>query len=110
LRFQQSAAVTTAFDYPHPLAVPMKFYDQAQMRGAMLLIGNPRGALADAAAQLDLRVFAPTDEPGIDAALEAAFNRWKRRDYEVPLDAAGVFDRRHAIDRMHDVLRMFSDA
>jgi hypothetical protein len=108
LRFQQSAAVTTAFDYPHPLAVPMKFYDQAQMHGTMLLIGNPRGALADAAAKLGLRVYARDDSDGIDAALSTAFVRWQHREYALPLDGGGVFDRRNAVARMNDVLHEFA--
>jgi len=104
LRVQQSAAVLVVFDCPHPLAVPMKFYDQSQMRGTMLLIGNPNGALADAGGRLGIRVYAPDDSDGIDGLLTLALERWRAGDYPAPLDREGVFDRRHAVNRMEQVL------
>ncbi|MBI1722494.1 MAG: glycosyltransferase [Gemmatimonadetes bacterium] len=104
LRFQQEAAVLVVFDYPHPLSVPVKFYDHAQMRGSMLLIGNPKGALADAARRLGQTVSAPDDAAGIDATLEAALDRWRRGAFERPLDGEGIFDRRRQCERLAEIL------
>lgn len=104
LRFQQEAAVLVAFDYPHPLSVPMKFFDHAQMRGSMLLIGNPEGALADAARRIGQAVHAPEDTSGIDAALDAALDRWRRGALEKPLDREAIFDRRRQSERLEEML------
>ena len=104
LRLQQKAAVLVAFDCPHPFAVPSKFYDYAQLRGSMLLIGNREGALADAAAQLGLRVHTPGDTEGMDATLDAALARWHDGRYPHPLDPEGLFDRKHQSERLDRLL------
>lgn len=95
LRLQQRAAVLAAFDWLHDAAVVMKFYDYVQMRGALLLIGSPAGALAEAAGRMNIPVIAPGDDAGIDRVLDTAYRRWRQRDYGKPNDADGIFQRRH---------------
>jgi hypothetical protein len=101
---QQRAAVLVAYDCPHPLSVPSKFYEYAQMTGTMLLLGNPDGAMADAAAQLGPRVFELSDQRGIDAALAAAYTRWQAGELDVVMDREGRFDRRHQIATIVEAL------
>jgi hypothetical protein len=103
-RLQESAWVLAAFDYPFPLSVVMKFYDYARMRGTMLLVGNPEGALADAASRLGLRVFRATDEAGIDAHLDAALARWRSGEVPAPLDRDELFHRRHQSEKFRLLL------
>jgi glycosyltransferase involved in cell wall biosynthesis len=103
-RIQQRAAVMVAYDCPHPLSVPSKFYEYAQLSGTMLLLGNPDGAMADAAATLGVAVHALGDQQGIDAALLAAYDRWERGELDKPLDRDGNFDRRRQAAVMRDVL------
>jgi hypothetical protein len=104
LLLQQHAAVLAVFGYPHALSVPTKFYDQAQMRGSMLLIGYSKGALADAAAQVGLTVYEPTDAAGIDTALDTALRRWRARDFDKVTDHGQLFDRRRQSERLHQLL------
>jgi hypothetical protein len=104
LRTQAAAAVLVAFDSPYPYVVPMKFYDHAQMRGSMLLLGWPDGALADAAAQISIPVCRPDDDAAIDQVLDGALARWRAGAFADPIDTAGVFDRRHQVDRLEDTL------
>jgi glycosyltransferase involved in cell wall biosynthesis len=100
LQAQARAAVQVVFDYPGPLRIPMKFYDGVQMYGDLLLIGQSRSALADAAARVGLSVCPPNDAAAIDSTLQRAFMRWRAQDYPAPLDSAGVFAREHTSRRM----------
>lgn len=93
LAMQEGSAVLCAMDYRHPMAVPMKFYDYAQMRGAMLLIGTTPSALADAAGQLGLPVFGSTDRSAIDAYLDEVVARWRAGALVTPADPEGRFRR-----------------
>jgi len=104
LRLQQSAAVLVMFDHFHGLSVPTKFYDYAQLYGAPLAIGSPEGNLAGMAARVHVRVYEPTDAAGLDAAMDAAYERWSTYAYETPTDAAGIFDRRHQSARLGELL------
>ena len=104
LALQQSAAVLLIFDYPHPFAVPTKFYDQSALAGTMVPIGNPQGALADAADRLGLRVYAPDDVTGVTAALEAVVSRWRAGGLLGPADAEGIFDRKRQSARLVQLL------
>ena len=101
---QESAAVLAAFDCPHPLCIPAKFYDYMRMRGALLLLGHVQGAMADAAARIGARVYAIDDSDGIDAALDAAWMGWQERRLTEPNDRDGVFDRRHTAHTWHRLL------
>lgn len=107
-RLQAAAAVLVAFDASTQLAMPTKFYDYAQMGGTMLLIGFPDGAMAAAAAQLGLRVCAPDDAAGLDAALDDAVRRWRSRELVAPLDRGGLFDRRLQSERVQELLLALS--
>lgn len=104
LRLQQSAAVLVMFDHFHGLSVPTKFYDYVQLYGAPLAIGSPEGNLAQIAAQVNVRVYEPTDAAGLDAAMDAAYARWTAYAYDAPTDAAGIFDRRHQSARLDELL------
>ncbi len=103
-RFQQAASVLVAFDSVYTVIVPSKFYEYARMKGAMLLIGNCEGAFNDAAAQLGLRVFAPSQQAEIDASLAAAFERWQKNEFDAPNDRNGTFDRRHQSRKIAEIL------
>jgi hypothetical protein len=103
-RIQQRAAVMLAYDCPHPLSVPSKFYEYAQLAGTMLLLGNPEGAMADAAATLGLAVYDLADQRGIDAALLTAHTRWQRGELDSALDREGRFDRQHQTATIREVL------
>lgn len=103
-RIQQRAAVLVAYDHPHPLAVPSKFYEYAQMKGTMLLLGDPDGAMADLAAVLDLKVHALGDQRGIDSALLDAQARWERGELDAAIDPSGRFDRRRQTAAIREVL------
>ena len=107
-RFQQAAAVLVAFDSIYTVVVPSKFYEYARMKGTMLLIGNREGAFNDAATRLGLRVFDPADQAEIDASLEAAFLRWRAGGFTMPMDASGIFDRRHQSQRIAEILDRLS--
>ena len=100
LALQQRASVLLVFDYPHPFAVPTKFYDHAQLHGTMLLVGTPGGALAAAATRIGLQVHPADDDTGIDADLERAVTRWRSGNATEPTDTDGVFDRQHQSDRL----------
>lgn len=104
LALQQRAAVLLIFDYPHPFAVPTKFYDQSALAGVMLPIGNPTGALADAAARIGLTVHAAGDVDGVTRSLDAALTRWRAGDVHGPADRAGVFDRKLQSARLVQLL------
>lgn len=104
LRLQQAASLLVVMDSPYPFVVPMKFYDHAQCRGTMLLLGGSSGALGDAARQIGLPVNAPDDEAAIDATMDLAYTRWKNGTQDRAIDTAGVFDRRHQVDRLEQVL------
>jgi glycosyltransferase involved in cell wall biosynthesis len=101
---QQRAALLPAFDYPHGLAVVMKFYDYLNARGALLLLSRPGSALDEAARRIGFSVVAPEDDVGIDAAVDAAWTRWLRRDYSTVNDSTGLFHRRHRSLEMHGLL------
>jgi hypothetical protein len=104
LRLQQAASILLVFDYPHTLAVPTKFYDHAQLYGTMLLVGNPKGALADAARAVELPVFAPFDTLGIEGWLETAVHRWRGTGFVDQADKNGIFDRKHQSRRLIEML------
>lgn len=103
-RIQQRAAVKVAYDCPHPLSVPSKFYEYAQLAGTMLLLGNVDGAMADAAKEIGLEVFDLADQPRIDAALRAAHARWQRGELDAVMDREGRFDRRHQTAKIRELL------
>lgn len=103
-RLQEAAAVLVAFDASTQLAMPTKFYDYAQMRGTMLLVGFPDGALAAASAALGIKVHAPDDDAGLDAAFDEALRRWRGAEFVAPLDREGLFDRRRQGKRVHELL------
>jgi hypothetical protein len=96
--------VLAAFDCPHPLCIPAKFYDYMRMRGALLLLGNVEGAMADAAARIGANVHAIDDKDGIDAALDAAWKRWQEGGLTEPNDPDGLFDRKHTGLAWHRLL------
>jgi hypothetical protein len=102
--FQQAASLLVAYDWLFPVAVVSKFYEYARMKGAMLLLGNTQGALADAAAELDLRVLDTNDEPGIDQTLESAFARWQSAGFDRPNDPDRIFERTRQSQRIREVL------
>ena len=109
-RLQANAAVLVAFDCTHRLCVPTKFYDYAAMRGSMLLLGHPEGAMADAAAKIGRRVRALDDPAGIDAELTAAFDRWTHGSFEEPNDVRGIHARVHQADDWDALLRSITGA
>ena len=105
-RLMQEAAVMVAFDSVcvGGLCIPSKLYHYAQTCGALLLIGRPGGAMAREAAKIGQQIYEPSDREGIGRALDAAFERWKRRGFHEPIDREGVFDARHSSRAMHDLL------
>lgn len=104
---QESAAILLAYDCTHPLCIPAKFFDYAYMRGAMLLLGHPAGAMAEVAKPLGVRVLAPQDSAGIDAALVGVIGRWQRDDLKRQNDAEGIYARPRQADAWDALLREF---
>lgn len=104
VRRQERAAVLAAFDYPHGIAVVMKFYDYARLHGALLLIGDPQAALGEAAGRLGVAVHAPDDAIGLDAALDAAWRRWQAGDWTQSNDPAGLHARAPRVAEMAQLL------
>ena len=104
LRTQERAAVQVVFDYPSPFRVPMKFYDGVQMRGDLLLIGQPHSALADVAGRVGCRVCRPDDREAIDRVLDRASDRWRSGDYAQPIDRTGMFARHNTTRRMAELV------
>ena len=104
---QESAAVLVAYDsvVSRALCIPSKLYHYAQAYGALLLIGTPDGAMGREAAKIGQRVYAPSDQAGIDDALEAAYQQWAMGAYDHPLDADGVFDTARSAEKWDGVLR-----
>jgi glycosyltransferase involved in cell wall biosynthesis len=104
---QESAAVLVAYDsvVSRALCIPSKLYHYAQAYGALLLLGDPDGAMGREAAKIGERVYAPDDAEGHDAALEAAYQQWTSRDYDAPLDADGTFDTARSAEDWDRVLR-----
>lgn len=109
LRMQESSSVLCAMDYLHPMAVPMKFYDYAQMCGTMLLIGTRPSALADAAARIDLPVFCLDEPERIDTFLDEALVRWRNRSMNQPMDRDGLFSRSRQAEALSGELRALAD-
>lgn len=103
-RLQQTAAVLVAFDCTHPLCVPTKFYDYARLRGTMLLLGHEEGAMADAAAEIGVRVH-PLDSGAAGDALARGFERWARGGPFEPQDPDGRFHRSVQAARWDELLR-----
>lgn len=105
---QESAAVMVAYDsvVSRALCIPSKLYHYAQAYGALLLLGDPGGAMGREAAKIGQRVFAPADAAGIDAALEAAYQQWHAGSYDAPLDQDGVFDTAHSAEDWDTLLRV----
>ncbi len=102
--FQQAASVLVAYDWLFPVAVVSKFYEYARMKGSLLLLGNTDGALADAAAEVGLRVLDAGDDVEIDQLLEAALARWRSGDFDHPNDTDRVFERTRQSRRIREVL------
>ena len=102
--FQQTASLLVAYDWLFPIAVVSKFYEYARMKGTMLLLGNTEGALADAAAEVNLRVLDPSDDQGIDQTLESAFARWQSGGFDCPNDPDRIFERARQSRRIREVL------
>jgi hypothetical protein len=102
--FQQAASLLVAYDWLFPIAVVSKFYEYARMKGAVLLLGNTEGALADAAAEVNLRVFDASDDQGIDQTFESAFARWRSGGFDRPNDPDRIFERARQSRRIREVL------
>lgn len=103
---QQRAAVLVAFDYPHPLAVPMRVYDYLRARGSLLVFTSGDSALANVARRIGSQPVPPSD---VDAALrflQAALERWQQQAYAAPNDARGEFARHHQTLRVDRLLRL----
>jgi len=105
---QQDAAVMVAIDYPHGRQIPSKLYHYAQMKGALLLVGNTDGAMADEAAKIGESVLALDDEAGMDRALDDAYARWQADAFLEPIDADGQFSIHRSSERMHEILTRLS--
>jgi hypothetical protein len=69
------AAVLLAQEFPDGLQAPSKLYDYAVLRGDLLLLGRPDGAMARDAALLGVRTAQHHDEA--TDVLVAAFDRWE---------------------------------
>lgn len=104
IRHAARAAALVAFDFWHRTAVVMKFLDYAQLRGGMLLIGDPDSALGDAARQLDIEVYDRDDPDAVTAALVALYQRWKAGHFPDRNDKDGVFDRARRIRELQCLL------
>jgi glycosyltransferase involved in cell wall biosynthesis len=102
---QESAAVLLAYDCTHPMCVPAKFFDYAYMRGAMLLIGHPDGAMAEMAAPLGLQVVARDDADGLDAALSVAFVRWREGELTEQNDRGSIYARQKQAEQWDALLQ-----
>lgn len=106
---QEGAAALLAYDCTHPMCIPAKFFDYAYMRGAMLLIGHPDGAMGEMAAPLGVRVLAREDAAGLDAALLDAFQRWRAGELTEQNDRQGLYARPKQAEQwdrlLHDVAR-----
>ncbi|CAN5666531.1 hypothetical protein BH23GEM11_BH23GEM11_16910 [soil metagenome] len=105
LSIQARASVLVAFDCLHPLCIPMKFFDYAPMRGRLLLIGNRDGAMADAAAELDVAVCPVDDEAAVDRVLQGALEDWRSGATPPVNDPARIFHRSVQADVLHRHLR-----
>lgn len=106
---QEEAAVLLAYDCTHPMCVPAKFFDYAYMRGAMLLIGHPDGAMGEMAAPLGVRVLAREDEAGLDTALRDAFTKWKSGTLSEQNDPDGIYARPKQAAQWDTLLRQVSE-
>ena len=102
--FQQAASLLVAYDWLFPIAVVSKWYEYARMKGAVLLLGNTEGALADAAAEVNLRVLDTRDDHGIDQIFESAFARWQSGGFDRPNDPDRIFERTRQSQRIRKVL------
>ena len=105
-RLQQDAAVLVAFDSvtSNALCIPSKLYHYAPMYGDLLLLGMADGAMALEAAKIGVEAIRPSDQTRIDAALERAFDRWRRADYATTNDPHELFHFRHSAEKMHQLL------
>ncbi len=109
---QQRAAVLVAFDSVclDALCIPSKLYHYAQMKGDLLLIGNPRGAMAIEAAKIDVAVHDPDEKEKLNAALAHIYERWRAGLLVTPNDTDRRFDVRLQSQRMHDLLKNLPDS
>ena len=105
---QQDAAVMVAIDYPHGRQIPSKLYHYAQMKGALLLVGNTDGAMADEAAKIGESVLALDDDAGMDRVLDDAYARWQADAFPEPIDADGQFSIHRSSERMREILTRLS--
>jgi glycosyltransferase involved in cell wall biosynthesis len=104
IRVQHRAAVQVVLDYPHPLSVPMKFYDYLQSGGNLLLFSRPGSALALAAGQVGCGIVEPEDEAGAHRVLLDAYDKWSAHGFPENNDPAGVHFRSERIDELDDLL------
>ncbi|WP_396223024.1 glycosyltransferase [Gemmatimonas sp.] len=110
LTIQRRAAVLVVFDYPHPLSVPMKFYDYLQSGGELLLFSRPGSALALAASKVDRTVVEPEDAAGAVAVLHRAWEKWSQCAFPTHQDPHGVHHRRERIAEVDALLRELTGA
>ena len=101
---QQDAAVMVAIDQPHGLQVPSKLFHCAQMKGALLLVGNTKGAMADEATKIGESVLALDDDAGMDRVLDDAYAQWQAGTFTEPIDAEGRFSIHRSSERMRGLL------
>jgi hypothetical protein len=78
------------------------------MKGALLLVGNTDGAMADEAAKIGESVLALDDEAGMDRALDDAYDRWQADAFLEPIDADGQFSIHRSSERMREILTHLS--
>jgi hypothetical protein len=107
---QESAAVLLAYDCTHPMCVPAKFFDYAYMRGAMLLLGHPDGAMAEMAAPLGVPVIQRDDTAAIEASIAMAFRRWRDGAFTEQNDRDGIYARPNQAAQWELLLREVSIA
>jgi hypothetical protein len=103
---QQRAAVLVAFDYPHPLAVPMRVYDYLRARGSLLVFTSADSALGTVARRIGSQPVPPGDVDATLRFLQAALERWQQQAYAAPNDARGEFARHHQTLRVERLLRL----
>jgi hypothetical protein len=103
---QQRAAVLVAFDYPHPLAVPMRVYDYLRARGSLLVFTSGDSALAHVAQRIGSQPVPPSDVDATLRFLQTALERWQQQAYPAPNDARGEFARHHQTLRVDRLLRL----
>jgi hypothetical protein len=92
------------------MCVPAKFFDYAYMRGAMLLLGHPDGAMAEMAAPLGVPVIQRDDTAAIEASIAMAFRRWRDGAFTEQNDRDGIYARPNQAAQWELLLREVSIA